>query len=121
MCIKFGGNIVRNEEAYLNSHPLLWMDKVRHLGDIFDKDCNEVNDCTSKKSMFIGYVNKLKSSFGKMQPSVLINLFNAYGCSFYGSQLWKCHSSGFDNIWKSWNNAFRLILRLLYTMHTLIY
>ena len=33
VCIKFGGNVVRNEEAYLNSHPLLWMDKVRHLGN----------------------------------------------------------------------------------------
>ena len=67
--------IRRNEEAYLNSHPLLWMDKVRHLGNIIDRDCNEVNDCTFKKSMFIGYVNKLRSSFGKMQPSVLANLF----------------------------------------------
>ena len=49
---------------YLNSHPLLWMDKVRHLGNIFDNDCNEVYDCTFKKSMFIGYVNKLRSNFG---------------------------------------------------------
>ena len=50
VCIKFGGNVVRNEEAYdaayLNSHPLLWMDKVKHLGNIIDKDCNEVYDCT---------------------------------------------------------------------------
>ena len=44
VCIKFGGNIVRDEEAYLVQHPLLWMDKVRHLGNIIDKDCNEVND-----------------------------------------------------------------------------
>ena len=58
------------------------MDKVRHLGNIIDKDCNEVYDCTFKKSMFIGYVNKLRSNFGKMQPSVLANLFKAYCCSF---------------------------------------
>ena len=31
-----------------------------------------------KKSMFIGYVNKLRSNFGKMQPSVLANLFKAH-------------------------------------------
>ena len=48
VCFKFGGNVVRNEEAYLNSHPLLWMDKDRHLGNIIDKDCNEVHDCTLK-------------------------------------------------------------------------
>ena len=93
------------------------MDKVRHLGNIIDKDCNEVYDCTFKKSMFIGYVNKLRSNFGKMQPSVLANLFKAYCCSFYGSQLWKFNSSGFDKICKSWNIAVRLILGL----HTLIY
>ena len=68
--------------------------------------------------MFIGYVNKLRSNFGKMQPSVLANLFKAYCCSFYGSQLWKFNSSGFDQICKSWNNAVRLILGLPYNAHT---
>ena len=86
MCIKFGGNVVRNEEAYLKSHPLLWMDKDRHLGNIIDKDCNEVNDCTFNKSMLIGYVNKSRSNFRKMQPNVLINIFKTY-CFFYDSQL----------------------------------
>ena len=51
--------------------------------------------------MFIGYVKKLRSNFEKMQPSVLINLFKAYCCSFNGSQLWKFNSSGFDQICKS--------------------
>ena len=78
----------------------------------------EVYDCTFKKSMFIGYVNKLRSNFGKMQPSVLANLFKAYCCSFYGSQLWKFNSSGFDKICKSWNIAVRLILGLPYNAHT---
>ena len=112
VCIKFGDYVVRNEKAYLNSHPLLWIDKVRHLGNI-DKDCNKVYDCTFEKSMFIGYVNKLRSNFGKMQPSVLANLFKAY-CSFYGSQLWKFNSSGFDKICKSWN----ITVGLPYNAHT---
>ena len=55
VCIKFGGNVVRNEEAYLNSHPLLWIDKVRHLGNIINKDCNEVNDYT----FFLIYVCRI--------------------------------------------------------------
>ena len=39
VCIEFVGNIVRNEETYyLNSHSLLWKDKVRHIGNIIDKD-----------------------------------------------------------------------------------
>ena len=115
MCSKLGGNVVRNEKAYLNSHPLLWMDKVRHLDNIIDKDCNEVYDSTFKKSMFIRYVNKLRSNFGKMQPNVLATLFKACCCS---SQLWKFNSSGFDKICKSWNIAVRLILGLPYNAHT---
>ena len=76
------------------------MNKVRNFNNnnnnIIDKDCNDVNDCTLKKSIFIGYVNKLRSNFVIVQPSVLINLLQAYCCSFYGSQLWKFNSSGFD-------------------------
>ena len=68
--------------------------------------------------MFIRYINKLRSNFGKMQPSVLFNLFKAYCFSFYGSELWKYSSSGFDQICKLWNIAVRLILGLPYNAHT---
>ena len=36
---------------------------------------------------------------------VLITLFKAYCCSFYGSQLWKFNSVGIDKCCKSWNIA----------------
>ena len=39
-----------------------------------------------KRSLFNGYVNKLKVNFGKLQSSILMNLFNSYCCSFYGSR-----------------------------------
>ena len=68
--------------------------------------------------MFIGYVNKLRSNFGKMQPSVLAILFKAYCCSIYGSQLWKFNYSRFKKNCKSWNIAVRLILGLPYNAHT---
>ena len=45
--IKFGGNIDRNEEL-IYSHFLLLIDKVRHIVNIIDKDCNEVTDCGFK-------------------------------------------------------------------------
>ena len=37
-----------------------------------NEDCNEVTICNFKKSLFIGYVNKLRSNFDKKQPSTLI-------------------------------------------------
>ena len=72
-----------------------------------------------KKSMFIGYVNKLRSNFRHLQPHVVINLFKAYCCSFYGSQLWKFNSVGIDKCCKSWNIAVRTLQGLPYNAHTL--
>ena len=46
-----------------------------------NKDCIEVTDCNFKKSLFIGYVNKLRSNFGKMQLSTLLSLIKSY-CFF---------------------------------------
>ena len=60
--------------------------------------------------MFIGYVNKLISKFGHLQPDVLINLFNTYCCSFNGSSLWHLHSSGFKSCLTAWNIGARKVL-----------
>ena len=68
--------------------------------------------------MFIGYVNKLRSNFRHLQTHILITLFKAYCCSFYGSQLWKFNSAGIDKCCKSWNIAVRTLLGLPYNAHT---
>ena len=68
--------------------------------------------------MFIGYVNKLISKFGHLQPDVLINLFNTYCCSFYGSSLWHLHSSGFKSCLTAWNIGARKVLNIPYRAHT---
>ena len=44
VCIKFGREIVKNEKAVLDTHVLKWMDKVKHLGNFINKDCNEIPD-----------------------------------------------------------------------------
>ena len=110
VCIKFVNEVIRNEAAFLNNQPLKWNEKVRHLGNIIDKDCTELADCVFKKSMFIRYVNKLRSNFRHLQTHVLIILFKVYCCSFYGSQLWKFNSVGIDKCCKSWNIAVRTLL-----------
>ena len=94
-----------------------WVNKVKHLGNYMNKYCNEVTVCNFKKSLFIEYVNKLQSNFGKMQPNTLISLFKSYCCSFYGSHLWKFNSSGFDKWYKSWIIAVRMLLGLPFNAH----
>ena len=97
---------------------LKWTDKVRHLGNFIDTTCIDYIDCITKKSYFIGYVNKLKVNFCKMTHNVLINLFKSYCCSFYSSHLWKFNSHGFDKICKSWDIAIRTLLQLPFNVHT---
>ena len=65
VCIKFGKEIVKNEKAVLNTGVFKWVDKVKHLGDDMNKDYNEVIDCNFKKSLFMGYVNKLRSNLAR--------------------------------------------------------
>ena len=71
-----------------------------------------------KKSKFIGYVNKLRSTYGNLQSDILMNLFKSYCCSFYGSILWKFNFVGFDKICKSLNTTIRTLLHLPYNTHT---
>ena len=115
--IKFGKKIVKIEKAMLDTHVLKWLDKVKHLENFINTDCNEIADCNFKKSLFIGYVNKLGSNFGKLQSKFLSNLFKSYCCSFYGSHLWKFNSTGFDKCCKAWNIAIRKLLGLPYNAH----
>ena len=68
--------------------------------------------------MFIGYVNKLISKFGHLQLKVLLNLFNTYCCSFYGSSIWGLHSNGFNSCETAWNIGVRKMRGLPYTTHT---
>ena len=109
---------MRGNLHFFDGVRLEWTDKVRHLGNFIDTTCTDYIDCITKKSYFIGYVNKLKVNLGKMTHNVLINLFKSYCCLFYSSHLWKFNSQGFDKICKSWNIAIRILLQLPFNAHT---
>ena len=62
--IKYGDTVMKYETALLNGVYLSWTDNVRHLGNYMCSNNDDLLDCTRKKSMFIGYVNKLRSNYG---------------------------------------------------------
>ena len=82
ICIKFGSKVKEGERAILDSLDLLWIDNVVHLGNYVNSACND---------------DKLMANYGRLQTSVLINLFKSYCCSCYGSHLWKFNSTGLIN------------------------
>ena len=118
VCIKFGDKVNEFENVYMNNTLVQWANEVKHLGNIVQSTLSDDGDCRFKRSMFIGYVNKLISKFGHLQPDVLINLFNTYCCSFYGSSLWHLHSSGFKSCLTAWNIGARKVLNIPYRAHT---
>ena len=118
VCIKFGSDVNIDEGAYMYGKRLEWSDTVKHLGNIVNKDLDDLDDCKIKGGVFIGSVNKLLGNFGKLQPNIVYNLFNSYCCSFYGSQLWNPNSPGFRKCCINWNKATRRILCLPSRTHT---
>ena len=72
-----------------------WSDIVRHLGNFVDSTLSDSLDCRYNRLMFIGYVNKLISKFGHLQPHILINVFKAYFCFVSGQ--WRFNSAGFKS------------------------
>ena len=119
-CIKFGDLIKNGEKAFLDGSDLVWKVNVRHLGNFVDSTCNDDFDCNAKKSLFIAYFNKMMANYSSLKPTVLINLFKSYCCSFYGSPLWKFNSTGFEKCCKAWNIAVRKLLHLPFKTHTWI-
>ena len=70
--IKFGSKIHNDEHVSMNGFTVQWSESVRHLGNFVDSTLSDSLDCRYKRSMFIGYVNKLMSKFGHLQPHILI-------------------------------------------------
>ena len=117
VCIKYGDKVELNEHVVMNGNIIEWADNVRHLGNFVDATLSDSVDCRFKRSMFIGYVNKLISKFAHLQPKLLLNLFNTYWF-FYGSSTWGLHSNGFNSSVTAWNICVRKILGLPYIMYT---
>ena len=83
VCNKFGSKINIDENVSISGFPVQWSESVRHLGNFVDSTQSDSLDCRYKRSMFIGYGNKLISKFGHLKPHLLINLFKTYCCYFF--------------------------------------
>ena len=118
VCIKFGQKLIDCENVHLNDKKIEWVNQIKHLGNYIDRNLNDSIDCTHKKSIFIGQVNKLCANFGRLQMPVLVRLFETYCCTFYGSQMWQINSQSTNSVCTSWNKGVRRILNLPHDTHS---
>ena len=114
MCIKLGSKINIDEHVSMNGFTVQWSESVRHLGNFVDSTLYVSLDCRYKRSMFIGYVNKLISKFGLLQSHILINIL----LFFKKNSIWWLNSAGFKSCTTASNVGVRRLLNLPNTTRT---
>ena len=96
----------------LNLDALPWVDKVKHLGNMLQRDNSMSTDVLQKRGKYIGKVNSLLQEFHFVKADILTKLVNTYATSFYGSCLWNLGSAECQKLYASWNVSIRMIFNL---------
>ena len=78
VAILFGNDVTTACQLKLNGQPVTSVREVKHLGNIVTSDLTDARDCTRKRSICIGSVNKLLGSYGKIQSNVYCKLCFKY-------------------------------------------
>ena len=100
----------------MNTKTIIWVNYVKHLGNIINNDLKDIDDC-KMKSPFISSFNKLHFNYASVQPCILSKLFKYFCTSYYGSSLLTFSSDGFKKITTLWNIAVRKIFIVPNTAH----
>ena len=119
-CIIFHkGNLDTNNIApvILNGLPLPYVNSVVHLGNTLEVNNSMTKDCNIKRAKFISKVHSLNQEFYFAHPNTVIELYNIYTCSFYGSNLWELYSDNVNKLYSSWNTAVKVLFKLPYSTH----
>ena len=58
----------------LNGDPLPWVQQVKHLYNVLQRDNSMKVDCSVKRGKFIGKINSLMQEFSYTDPKVKINI-----------------------------------------------
>ena len=101
----------------LNGDDLPWVAEVKHLGNLLECNNSMKRDLTVKRGKFIGKLNSLSQELYYTSPDTFIRILNIYAVSFHGSGLWDLFSDDCDRLYKAWNVAIRLALKVPNTTH----
>jgi len=119
-CILFSNNstcVNHNYSMKLCGQTMEWTSEVKHLGNIVTHNLDEYKEFQTKIGQFIYQVNYLKSNFYNVSLRVLVKLFNAYCCCFYGCQAWNLKHKLIESVCTKFNRGIRILLKLPPTTH----
>ena len=72
------------------------------------------------KSILIGNVNKFIGNYCTLKNCSKRKLFQSYGTSFYGSELWSLSSKGLEECCIVWRKGARRIFNMSYQTHSFL-
>ena len=87
MCKKYGEEYDECEKAQLNKETIIWVNYVKHLGNIINNDLSDIDDCKMKCSSFISSFNMLHCNYASVQPCILSKLYTFFSTYYYASSL----------------------------------
>ena len=102
----------------LNGTPVVWKQRIKHLGNIITSDLSDQSDIEYKKGVFVSQVNKMNNKLSAVSSNVKGQLLQTYCCSWYGCQTWDLTSRWAHSMTTEWNKAVRRTLRIPYTTCT---
>ena len=114
-CLIFSKRPVKYEKykrIMLDGNKLPWVESVKHLGHILQRDNSMRLDVAKKRGIFIGKTNSLLQEFNNVDSRVFMKLLNSFATGLYGSNLWDLFSKDCDRLYTSYNVAIRNILHL---------
>ena len=88
------------------------VDQWPHLGHIISTNFNDQADILHRRNCFIGQVNNVLCTFGKLDSYIMNRLFKVYCSSFYGCELWDLDNKYLTDLCIAWRKGLRRVWRL---------
>jgi hypothetical protein len=118
MAVRFGNPVTQQFPLVLNGVNIMWVSEVRYLGVILDCMLNDSAHYHKMLVEFYARCNAVLRTFKRFPPDILLHLFNAYSCCYYGIVCCNLLSKGSSDLHVGWNKAVRRIFGLPYRTHT---
>ena len=97
-------------KLYLYDKPLIFVDSYKYLGAYINNSLKDDIDIQRQIRSLYARANILARKFSNCSREVKINLFKAYCCNTYCSQLWSCAKvHTLSKLKVAYNNAFRIV------------
>ena len=89
-----------------------WVEKLDHLGHIFQQNLSMEADASRARASFMNRASDLRDQLYFANPEQRMQAIQLYCCDAYGSMLWEQKTRYTDSFYRAWNVQARLAWRI---------